>query len=202
MSMLLPSRMALNIMSKLMEKGFNGTYLFQFASAIGTGSITPFIGKTFTTNDVGLATGFGTGTGTGIFVNSSVFQSVFILNITNEFGVTPTEQMLILANAIGESFELELKEASLHSNHSFIFNGNGVVNISSINISSNEIKNLLIVTGMGLGLNGSAWVSLANSIANALEQCFFLGMANVSISGSPNTIVPFPSTGSGTGILT
>jgi len=191
------------------EEPTGDTSLHQMCNAIGSGSASHIIGKTFTTTDIGTAPGIGSGTKTGFsgIIGNSVGSNIkmkFLMRIAPE---SPGgDELDTFCNAVGQEFQTQMEQASLSTTHTLIFTGSANMVTGSISVIASIwkelIKSMAPVDWRNFAFPQGKWEDLVDSIVEAFEEALLQNAsATFVISGTPTSIYPFPSSGTGTGTI-
>lgn len=190
-----------DLFGKLSAIGFIGSRLMDFTDAVGNGSQTHIVGKSFTTTDTGSVPGVGTGTGVGIvgidpmLVSTTIFATA--LGLFGQFGA----RLQDCCDALGQNIVDQMALADLASNHTPVFAGAGVVDVGSIPVVDAGWGGDIETEGDGSGFIGSQWPNFALAIGTGFAAGVIAGgTGNVTISGSfGGSVPPGPVPGAGTG---
>ncbi len=181
----------------MLSRGFNGSSVPEFSSAVGAGSVSALVGAPFTTQDTGTVPGAGTGTGAGItgVVEATVSNAIFAA-LLSAFGQSGSKTQ-DLCDAVAEALVEQIGLATLTTTNAPVFAGTGVVVIGSIGVSGS-------VWGSGIQGNapsflGASWPDIATEIGNGCANgVISSGTGSVIITGSPSGPTS-PGVGTGTG---
>lgn len=189
---LLGPSMAATIQGSLAGKGYVGANLASFCLAIGNGSVMSLVGRGFDTIDTGASSGSGVGVGVGLLGVSGSFVSKQIqAAYLFEFG-SMGKSLPDIADAIGQALELELKKATLTSQHTPVYAGVGMIIPGSINVVAGAWADN--IKSAGPTFQGADWPRLCKVIAQGCVAGMKLATGQVSITGS-GSMPPVPVSG-------
>jgi hypothetical protein len=188
------------IVAALASAGFVGPDMLNFANAVGNGSVQSMVTKQFQTDDTGTTPGTGVGTGTGLVgvIGSLISQAIYG-GLISKFG-QPGPNLLDVCKAIGDALEKETKLASLTSQHSPVFAGNGVVKAGSIMVSGSEWGSNIKTFGVLAAFLGDRWPDFAEVVGTECAKVVKNATGQVLITGvgTPPTA---PGIGTGSGMI-
>jgi len=182
-------------------KGLGGANLIDFTDAVGLGSQTHAVGKSFTTTDAGTVPGTGAGIGVGItgLVGATISSLVFGLAVV--FFGQAGANLIDITDSIGDICAAQMALADLLSTHGPVFVGTGIVDVGSVGVIPAGWGTDIDSQGAILGLVGASWPDLANAIGQGQgTHVIAAGSGSVVITGSPSG-APVPGVGVGAGTM-
>jgi hypothetical protein len=202
---LIGSRWSNTLFGLLSGTGFQGQRLIEFTDAVGFGSVSHIVGKSFTTTDIGSITGLGIGTGTGIVGLISSFISDNIFNLCQSAFGQSGSRLRDITDALAQALITELNLATLTSQHTPVFLGSGTIDIGSIGVIGGPWGTSIESEGSGHGFQGIHWGNFASAIGEGQAQGVLnSGTGNLTIVGSfagATPPGPLPGAGIGTGVI-
>jgi len=190
---ILGPKIASSIQAAMTAAGNTGVNVPALALALGNGAAQTLVLKSFQTADTGTQPGVGIGTGIGIQgVSASLVSQSIQAAFLQEFG-SLGPSIPGIAEAISQALEQELATATLTSNHSPCFVGQGTILPGSILITSSEWGSTTLAAGPTF--LGSDWPRFANAVGRGCAQCFTTATGQVTITGSPTSPTTTPYSG-------
>lgn len=194
------SRWSGTLFAALQAKGFMGSRLQDFTDAVGKGSVTHVVGKSFTTLDVGTVPGNGVGTGVGIIGFAPSQISSLIFSFCQGAGFTGS-RLRDVCDAVGQAASVEMALASLSSIDAPVFLGVGNIVPGSIGVDGGGWGSSIQSVGSGENFIGSKWPDFAQALGKGQAlPVQSTGTGILAITGSPSG-VPVPGTGNGSGTI-
>ena len=177
----------------------NGSRLHDFTDAVGNGSQSHVVGKSFDTIDTGLTIGSGSGTGIGITaIPPSLVASQIYSTAVAAFGQAGS-RLNDICQAIASTLVSQMALATLTSTHTPVFLGSGIVTPGSIPV---------VGSGWGSAIQsassfaGSRWPDFSHAIGVGCAAGFDTATGMVTITGAWSGAPPLPpggTPGAGTG---
>lgn len=194
---------AAELYTQLQGKGFLGSALMDFCTAVGQGSENHVVGQTFDTVDVGSIPSAGPAPGSGVgisgFSDADISNAVFARCVA-AFGQAGSK-LKDVCDAIGLSCLSQMALADLSSLHSPVFLGSGTITPGSLSIDGAGWGGEIDTEGLGLSFNGLHWPDFADAIGQGqADHVQPEGTGTVTIAGAPSG-PPVPGAGTGSGSI-
>lgn len=182
-----PVTLSANINLGFTSNGFIGKDSPILANVIATGAMAEILGKPFDTIDTGTAAGAGVGSAVGLTgIVGAIISLEIQQNIVSSLGVTPTNDMIKMANAIGDSIQAESALATLVTSHNPTAAGTAIITPNSIQVNGSNVGSSIDSTGSSFGFVGKDWPNIAKAIGNAIGNSFLNANAAIVIVGVPS----------------
>jgi hypothetical protein len=179
--------------------GLLGSKLHEFTDAVGLGSASHVVGKTFVTVDVGTVPGAGVGTGTGITgLSASTISSTIYSMAVLSFGQAGS-RLKDTCDQIAAACVAQMALATLATVDSPVYLGGGTITPGTIAV----IPAVWGATIQSQAPNflGSQWPNFAAAIGTGMgENVQSSGTGSLVIVGSPSG-APVPGGGAGGGTI-